>query len=108
MDPRGPPGPIPAAAWPIDDVVRLQVCGRHGFRPRRFQEHEAHPSRAEFLKHNTLCGSVVIKHAKGVIMIADYAWLRKRADGARSSSPTRPRGRRSPLRPTDDLSGPLG
>ena len=71
MDPRGPPGPIPAAAWPIDDVVRLQVCGRHGFRPRRFQEHEAHPSRAEFLKHNTLCGSVVIKHAKGVIMIAD-------------------------------------
>ena len=71
MDPRGPPGPIPAAAWPIDDVVRLQVCGRHGFRPRHFQEHEAHPSRAEFLKHNTLCGSVVIKHAKGVIMIAD-------------------------------------
>ena len=26
---------------------------------------------AEFLKHHTLCGSVVIKHAKGVIMIAD-------------------------------------
>ena len=71
MDPRGPPRPEPAATRPIDDVVRLQVGGRHGFRPRRFQEHEAHPSRAEFLKHNTLCGSVVIKHAKGVIMIAD-------------------------------------
>ena len=26
---------------------------------------------AEFLKHHTLCGSVTIKHAKGVIMIAD-------------------------------------
>ena len=26
---------------------------------------------AEFLKHHTLCGSVSIKHAKGVIMIAD-------------------------------------
>eukprot|EP00964_Phaeocystis_antarctica_P004105 scaffold2206_cov53-Phaeocystis_antarctica.AAC.2 len=39
---------------------------------------------------------------------SSYACLRKRADGARSSSPTRPRGRRAPLRPTDDLSGPLG
>jgi hypothetical protein len=26
---------------------------------------------AEFLKHHTLCGSVMITHAKGVIMIAD-------------------------------------
>ena len=65
-------GPAPPAAWPLDDVVRLQVCGRDGFRSGRLQKHEAHILRAaEFLKHHSLCGSVMIAHAKGVIMIAD-------------------------------------
>ena len=26
---------------------------------------------AEFLRHHTLCGSVMVEHAKGMIMIAD-------------------------------------
>ena len=52
-------------------MVRFQVGRRHGVRPGRVQEHEAHLARSRVPQAPHLCGSITILHAKGVIMIAD-------------------------------------
>ena len=50
---------------------RVHKVQQHPFDPVAFKNTKHILRAAEFLKHHTLCGSVTIEHAKGVIMIAD-------------------------------------
>jgi hypothetical protein len=56
----------PIAAW-CDSKSAVAMA----FDPVAFKNTKHILRAAEFLKHHTLCGSVTIEHAKGVIMIAD-------------------------------------
>ena len=58
--------PGPSAMW-CDSKSAVAMA----FDPVAFKNTKHILRAAEFLKHHTLCGSVSIKHAKGVIMIAD-------------------------------------
>ena len=72
VDPRNSLGPQftvlpgPSMMW-CDSKSAVAMA----FDPVAFKNTKHILRAAEFLKHYTICGSVTIKHAKGVIMIAD-------------------------------------